>query len=181
MTIERDQIRTLAVLAVLAAGFVFGLWLPQRNARAELRQQVAGYEKELGLNQQNTEGLAQLNENVIQLRLAKNTADKDVPATEDVSSLWRQIDLILQEEKVEEPEIRARPVQIWRDYKTIPLNIEFQGSFQSTFGFIDKLENMRRLVRINELEISGKPHQKNPLRVEINLDTFAAVSEEASR
>lgn len=182
MRIERDQIKTLAIIGVMAGVFVGALWLPQRFEERRLRESIAESQKQLGFDRASSEGLAELNQVVLELRQTLDRTRKDVPRRDDLADLLRTLTRELEARQVSEVEIQNLPVLAGDDYSVMPLTVRFRASAPAAFGFVKHIEDMRRLVRVTRVELAvdpAKPAEPPVARVE--LCAFFAPEREATR
>lgn len=183
MWIERDELRTLAVVLVLFVLFGVGVWLPARQHRADLRQHIEEARDTLGIDLADTHGLASLHQQVIALRQTVRGAQRYVPRQDELDSLLRSLTEAMNAYGVAEQEIVSQRVEHFAHYSVVPMRIDFHGTFPSTFGVLKQIEAMPRLIRIEELELEQA--QQSPgeeLSVTLQLSAFVAGDqEEASR
>jgi Tfp pilus assembly protein PilO len=180
MRIERDQIKTLAIIGVMAAVFVGGLWLPQRLEEQRLRESIEQAQKQLGFDRAASEGLAALNQTVLDLRETVDRTRKEVPERDDLADLLRTLTRELESRQISEVEIQNLPVLAGDDYSVMPLTLRFRASAPATFGFVKHIEDMRRLVRVTRVEIAPDPSKPNePPMARVELCAFFAPEREA--
>ena len=176
MRIERDQITTAAVLAAMLLVCVLGGWMPNRFRAARLESRIAEARSQLGLGSSGGEDVKQLARQVRELQDAINKTQKHIPQDDELADLLRRISEQLDDQAVVEPTIRTHSVRQGTDYRVIPIELRFEGSFPSAFGFVEQLESMRRLVRIDRLEVEADRKQRHkPLAVALDLSTFCAM------
>ena len=172
-----DQARTLAIVGIMLAIYGLGLWLPSKIKERKLNEQIANAQRELGFDRASAEGLGQLANEVVELRRIVDSSDKLVPQTSELAALLRELSQQLQKQNVLDQELHTKPLLQGVDYTVIPIDLRFRGSFPALFGFVKEVESMRRLTRINHLEIEGNPANGEPLSAQIELTTFSALSE----
>jgi Tfp pilus assembly protein PilO len=173
MHLERDQINAIVTVAFLSAAFVFGLWLPHQVREKQLNERIEAAQKEMGFNRDNARTMTNLAREVIELKKIVSTMDKHVPESSELAQLLRSLSTELANSTVAGQEILAHPIVHGRDYNVIPLTLLFRGSFRDVFSFLKKSESMRRLIRINRVEIQGDSDQsENDLDVRVELSTF---------
>ena len=180
MRIEKDQIISGVVLVVLAAVFVFGAWMPMRSKKAALVARIDRLNQELGPQRAEIANLAGLVEQEQLLTNELEQATRYVPEDVQLAALLSDLNAQIDALGVQDAKIEQEDMIIGIDYQIIPLSLRLKGKFLPIFDFVRQIESMDRLVRINSLEIALERAPWTPdtlLRVDIQLDTFAAVPE----
>jgi Tfp pilus assembly protein PilO len=173
MRIERDQVKTLIVFAILLVGFSVGLWLPARAERARLQERIDSARDTLGMDLAQSKGLVKLHQVVTELRQTCNGAQQYVPQEDEMADVLRGLTESLVEMGVREQEVTTREVKHFAHYSVIPLELNFHSSFPMAYEVLRQIESRPRLIRIDNLEIQGdlqKPQQ--PLEIHLELSTF---------
>ena len=65
------------------------------------------------------------------------------------------------------------------DYEITPLTLLTKGSFPSIFSFIEQIESMNRLVRINSVEMNRVDREDGSIEVHVVLDAFSLATRES--
>ena len=91
MRIDRDQIGSSIILAALVAVFVFGLWMPVRNKRNRVLEQIKIMEQKLRAEEAAVVNLKHLLAQENQLVQSTSRAQKHVPREIQLASLLSQI------------------------------------------------------------------------------------------
>ncbi len=180
MRIERDQARTLIVLAGLTVIFVAGFWLPHLAKMRRLATQIRHAKAQLNADQNNTTAIVALAQDVVELRRIVASSHRLVPREADLASLLKQLSTDLAQtvgtgtgRGALKQETQTRPVERYANYSRIPLSIRFEGDFPSTFAFLQRVEATPRLVRIDELEITSDPRERDRQpEVRLQLSAF---------
>lgn len=182
MKIERDQIKTLAIVGTLGAVFVGALWLPQRYEEKRLRASIEQAQKQLGFDQASAASLVKLNRDVLEMQQIVDQTQKDVPARDDLADLLRSLTRELESRQVSEVEIQNLPILTGDDYSVMPLTVRFRATAPAAFGFVRHVEEMRRLARVTRVEIINDPTKPGEAPVaRVELCAFFAPEREAKR
>ena len=184
MSIDRDQIKPLLILGGLVAVFILGLWMPLHVKTSRVREQIDQVCEQIGLERAGSESLEELIVRIKKLQVAIDRFDRHIPQDPQLASLLS--DLSAQVEALEIVNIKMQQHNLIRgaDYQVIPVTLSFQGGYESAFRFVDEIESMHRLVRINRVKFTG---DGNPtaadrlLNVTTELDTFSSASEANQR
>lgn len=178
MQVERDQVKTLLVVALIVAVFVGGVWFPMSRKRAALRDELKQLDADVRTGRTATVGLTALGHQIVLLEDEVKDSDKYVPAQPDLASLLRQWTTQLKQGGATDEEIQTQPVVRGDEFSLIPIKLKFRGSFDTVYDFLQYVEGMNRLSRFTELEVEGSPEKPGePVTVRIELSTFYAPAE----
>jgi len=170
MRIEKDQVRTLIILGLLAAVFGLVLWLPLHMQTERLHDRIAKAEKQLGMDRASTAGLGKLANEVIRLEQVVNGKQKHVPAQADLAPFLRDLSTELNALDVTRREVETLPIVEGPHYSIVPVNLQFRSGFVESFQFLKRIESKRRLIRINRFEVDGRNESSeggNAVRIEL--------------
>lgn len=179
MQIESDQIKTAAAVGVLALVFTFVLWMPTRDQKQALQTRIDTAKKTAQDANKDAKGMIQLVEQVNELEDLLSRDDHYVPGEQEMADLLRQLTSALAKQHTKEPEVKTEPTQREGDYNLMPVKLRFQGKFASVFSFLKRIESMRRLVRVTNVEIDVPVRDDDPemLDIRIELYTFFKANE----
>lgn len=173
MQIEKDQILTLAAVAILAGVFVFAIWMPGRQRSDQLDRRIDKARVELGMTPVARQELLALHSEVNRLQSVINGAQQYVPVDDEIAAVVRGINESLRIHGVTEQEMITRQSEYYADYAAIPVTIEFRSSFPAVFGTLRQIEQMPRLIRVDRLTVQGDAdNPARPLEVQVQLSTF---------
>ena len=178
MRIESDVIKTTGVLAGAALLFVLIAWLPSRLEAGGLQRRLAAAKTELAQGQEAQQQLAVLRQEVINLENQVNSYDRQVPDDLQMAELMRQISSALHQHDASD--LSARNGEEFRgaQYNIVPLTLQFRASFVDLYLFLEQLESMRRLVRVDKLDLDGdRDDPAAKLDVQLQLSAFYAPQE----
>ncbi|RMG34862.1 MAG: hypothetical protein D6725_13485 [Planctomycetota bacterium] len=165
---------TAALLALLVAVFVFGVYRPQRirleRVRSELRdarESVRQLPQKLAVVTRLQKNVEE-NERFLQQTVSLMPDDADVyRVVQDVSRLAQQFDLTVSRL---EP---MRPVE-YATFRMLPFRMRFAGPFRSVVAFLNGLEQRDRLFTIGELEITRQTRAlEAPVEVQVDFTAYA--------
>jgi len=178
--IEKDQVRALLAGVGLFVLFGGGVLAPLRYQRAQHHARIAAAEHALGIDLKEASGLARLNAEVVELRRVVRGAQQYVPQDDELADVLRGLSEALTSHGIIEREMQTRPTLHHADYSTIPIELQFKGSYPSAHGVLRQIEQMHRLIRIDKLRVRGNQNDAlAPLHVELTLSTFIARPLEA--
>ena len=180
MRIEKDQIISGIVLIVMAAVFVFGAWMPMRGKKSALLGRIEQLNQQLGPQRAEVANLVGLVEQEQRLTFELEQATRYVPQDVQLAALLSDLNAQIEALGVQDAKIEQEDLIVGIDYQIIPLSLHLRGRFLPIFDLVRQIESMDRLVRINSLEIALERAPWTPeslLRVDVQLDTFAAAPE----
>ncbi len=178
MPIERDQLKTLAIIGVLFVLFAAAIWLPGHFTRQSLERRIDAARHALGVMPDQGAGLSEWYAQVIDLREQVRGAQRYVPEKDELAQVLRGLTAAMQQHQVTHPELTTRDVQHFANYSLIPANVQFSAPFPQVFGVLDEIEAMPRLIRIDRLDIESNPQRSDmPLAVTMELSTFFSKSQ----
>lgn len=176
MRIERDQLILLGMMAVVAAVFTVAVYLPIRSQQSQSQEQIRAYKTQLGIDLAGSKELPTLEKEVAALREACSGAQRDVPTQSELGDLIKALSGELERQQVRDRETQMRPVMQGADYSVLPVSLQFTASFRSLYSFLNQVESMTRLIRIDRLELTGTP-EGGMLNARIELSTFFTEGE----
>lgn len=177
MRIEADVIKTAAVLLLILAATILLTWAPDREQRSDFRHRISKAELEVQQGRAVEAKLTPLRRTVEQLETRYRKIARRTPAEPELAGLMRPIHTALQQQGVEEMQTRHQAEVPGADYHTLPFDLAFQSGFFDAFLFLEKVESLPRLLRVEDLHLIGQP--ENPagkLDVSIKLSAFYSPS-----
>ena len=173
MRIDRSEVRALVLGLLVAGAMIAGLWWPTHARRRALTAQIEQADSVLRDSGAKDVGLSALAQKVELLKTSADAAQQRVPTQLGLGDLLRQLSLQADAQQVTSLEVSTKSIIAGPDYSIIPLTVQFHGLFPSVFGFLQAVEQMPRLVRVNRVDLHGVPSKPgDPLAVTIELYTF---------
>ena len=150
----RQNRLAMALIAVLAVG-ALAVYVPQRQAIAATRLELARTEAELASNQGKAAMLPQLVAAVSSLRRQVDLY-KPLRGKSDIERALHEISTINTSTQLSGYQYEFSPDVQRPMCREQPLKITFQADFVDAMSFIQKLEAMDRLTRLRELSIQKR-------------------------
>ncbi|MBI1335681.1 MAG: type 4a pilus biogenesis protein PilO [Phycisphaera sp.] len=173
MRIEKDQFKTLGVLVAMGCVFVFALWMPHHKRMEALRDRVVTAQRQMGVDRQSTAALVGLAQEVLDLKQQLGESSRFVPEGDDLADLLKQLSNDLESHNVFDREMQTRSAVNYANFSLIPVTLRFRGSFPAVYDFLDKIESMRRVVRVDRVQAEGRPGKGDGLvDAQIELSAF---------
>jgi len=164
MRIEKDQLTTVAIIAVLSAAFVFAVWMPARKSRAAAATRVAAADAELAALRAGDASVEAWQKRVDGLRAEVETTAHRVPQGHELAPLLRGLSRSLSDRAVAAEQLVTDEIESYAEYDVIPIHMEFQTGFPVLWEVVRELEHMPRLIRVDRLEIEAVEVDDKPRR-----------------
>jgi len=149
--LDKQQLIILGLSTVIVCGFGIFQYIPiirQKHAnRDRMAQQNQLYEKICSQSVL----LPELKQQENQLREELTPFFKKIPQGRHFAQFWQQIADVMNECKLTEQLVQPGEELKSDQLCSIPLTLECRGSLEQLFAFFQALENMERLVRIEEV------------------------------
>ena len=156
---SRSQKILMGVLffVMVVGGFVYWVFLPQKEVRDELQRQVADLNAQITLNQTKVRRLEALKKENEELQKMLSGLQAQLPAEQEVSDLLRQVsDIGVQS---------GLNFKLWKPggrktdpsglYVEIPVEVEVAGGYHSVAIFLDRVSKLPRIVNASNLKMQG--------------------------
>lgn len=169
------------LIAVLLAGYIWQIVIPNNTKIEQLRKTVAGLDATIQTNENKIKKLDELKAEVktLQQRLAVLT--EQLPPESEVSGLLRQIQGLVNQSgltlKLWKPDIKGREHTSGL-YKEIPITLTLTGGYHNTASLFDRISKLTRIVNVLNIKMgNAKLRSDGAIDIEINCTamTFAAV------
>jgi Tfp pilus assembly protein PilO len=170
MSIEKDQLIAVGIIALLFVAFSLAVWMPARKANADYRERIAAAEKALEPSLSDPEVLAKLDRQVQTLRVAVSSQTRTVPRQPMTASILRDLTESVRHQGIEQQELQTLETKHYRDFSAIPSRLEFVAGFDQTARVIEAIESLPRLVRFDRLEIQAQRTELTSPRLEASLE-----------
>lgn len=171
MRIERDIVKTGAVVALLVgvyAGVVF--WPSQKQSRA-MADEITN--KEAQLSQSPVPDLSPIRADIAELRAELRERSVTLPVGELDDRVLHHVSDTLIPRGVTLYETSYRPTKTYKRFAMTPIDVTFATNFENAFAIIREIENAGPPVRIERLELSGKEDDKaGHVNVNLELSSF---------
>ncbi len=178
MRASKSQVRLASIIAIAVAVYAALAWWPLMRDIQRTRQQIATGEKELGITRGRTDGLAQLAHRVDQLRARSAMNNKDIPASAEVAGVLRQLSLEIEAASLTGQGISTRESQKRDEVIELPVELSFAGPSTAVFGFVERIENMPRLIQVDSMQIQRNADKGGTVDAAVRLRTFFSPGQE---
>lgn len=176
MKLRSEQAVTVVATLGVVCLFVFAIHLPQRRHLKQLEQDFRKQEENLSRAKEEYSQLAGLHKRVTTLRTVVNHLYKRMPAKGEFGSSLERIVAGLNSAKLITEEISPQSPVSEDKFSELPINIHFKGSFENICTFLAGLENLDRLVRIEDLRLEGDTSPSPVIKAKMVLNVYCSRS-----
>ncbi len=142
---------TMAIAAAFAAGVV----APHMRHVRTVRQQVASVQGNLEFLGTRIDRAQKIFETTRDKEAALKTFDAAIPENVQLGEFLESVDRLAQEAGVEDKNVTPAEAIIQKDIGCLPIQIRFTGRFASVYTFLEKVERLPRVARVQQLELSA--------------------------
>ena len=176
---RRDAVGAAVVALVVVAGLAGGFF--QWRAAADRRDAIAAARAEsqrlgdlVAASEKAAAALGETRQDLARL-------GEVVPPTAEIGDVLGFLGRAMAGEETAEREVLTLTTVSGRPFSRIPLMVRMTGSFAQAFTLLERVEAAPRLMRVDRLFIERTDRKANtPLRVEVDLSTFARDPEATS-
>lgn len=191
MHLDKDLLKSSALIVVMIAGYIFGVWVPRDVKDGRLQDRVAKAKAELAQVNARVEDPALLRDQVARLQRESDEEGAFVPETHEMASLLRSLSQRLATRGVQDQSLQTKPIVRGAKYEVIPVSLTFRARSRDVFDVLREVESMNRLIRVTLLEVErdeserrragsrtdsdiSREDRESMLRVRLEICTFSA-------
>jgi len=176
MKLRYEQPITVALIFGVVGLYVFMVHLPQKRQLKRLEQEYRGQEEKFLRAKAEYSHLAELNKSVTLLRDVVGHLYRRMPAKGEFGSSLETIIAGLNTSKLITEEISPQSPKSAEKFSELPININFKGSFENICVFLAGLENLDRLIRIENLRLEGDAGSTPVIKAKMVLNVYCTRS-----
>ncbi len=159
---------TIAIAAIFATGVV----TPYMRHMTSVKQGVTNVQSDL----LQLGSRIQRAKRVFEATRAKETAlevfDAAIPQRVQLGEFLEAVDRLAQEAGVTDKNVTPSEAIIQEDLGCLPIQIRFTGEFASVYAFLEKVEQLPRVARIQKLELSADDEAPEMLVSSMTLHVY---------
>ncbi len=168
---DRHDLITLLAVAGLVGLAAVAVYLPQRRRLAQIDRQVRSQRSQLAQKQQKLSVVPDFARKVAQMRRQYADFDRKLPRGKDLGPFLGRLDNCLNRQQLAETKIRTGVPVRRAMYSAMPVQLDFRGRFLPLARFLDELEAMKRLTRIEELTIRTDG-RRDDLQIDLRMNIY---------
>jgi type IV pilus assembly protein PilO len=169
---QKLLVGAVGIVAIVVAAWML-LLSPVRERITKLEGDLQGLEREIAQNQAILAQLelARRQAEDIEQRLALLT--QKLPTAKEMPPLYRSVSDAAFQAGLQVSLFQPREPRIHDFYSEIPITVNAQGRYHDLAHFLDRLNDLPRLVAVGDWKLSGVEKSKLPVRAELTLATFS--------
>lgn len=171
----------ILIILLVLVGYYLLLLGPKREQYNEAVQERSQKQQQLSQLRQQVEELEQVRRNAPEIERQLLELAKRVPSREEIPTLLVQLEEIGSEAGV--TQLSIEPGQLEEppgggDFSRVPITMTFEGTYEQLQDLVTRMQNLVRLVTINEISyepVEGttvSPQVENLLQVEIQAEVY---------
>ncbi len=173
--IAKDSLIALGILLAAVATATFTIYLPQRSNLKELEAGITTQKAALANDARQSTTLPELVQKVQSLKKRYSGFDRRLPKRKELGGFLREITGCLSLEKLSNELIEPGNPAQEELFHTLPIIMKFEGSYLSLAGFLERIDKMQRLTRVQSLNIESDSKEKT-LEIELRLNIYFTES-----
>ncbi len=142
---------TIAFAAIFAAGVV----APHVRHMRSVKQGVATVQADLLVLGSRIDRARKVFEATRDKNKAIASFDAAIPDRVQLGEFLEAVDRLAQEAGVSDKDVTPADAIMQKDFGCLPIQIRFTGKFAAVYEFLDKVERLPRVARIQQLELSA--------------------------
>jgi Tfp pilus assembly protein PilO len=163
----------LAILAAMVLGATVVVYLPQGRELEGIKSEIAQTQIDIETDAQQVASVPALVRQIETMRNQYKDFDRKLPKRKDLGEFLRQINGSIASENLTNQLIEpGNPVKE-ELFHTLPIIMRFKGSYMSMASFLNRIDNMERLTRVQKLVISTGP---DALNFELQMNIYFTES-----
>jgi Tfp pilus assembly protein PilO len=166
----------LAGVFLVVLGYIPIVWQKYVIRRALQRQSLT-----IEQVRDSIEQVAILEEQIADLKVRVGRFEQCVPADAQFSSLWKQIADLITDHDLQNQQVRPGAEIRYDDFNVVTLDIQCSGALPKIFDFIRSLEQMDRLVRIEQMELTNDKNLSGQLTLSAKAEAYYRTPETINR
>lgn len=158
MRLSRDNLIVLGILAAITVCYVLVVYRSQSSALEKIDVRTAQTKRQL---EQNMAAAGQVPPLLRQIGEMKRRYNKDwvrrLPQRKELAGFLREIASNLVQENLSNQIIQPGSATRGPLYNRLPISMQFEGEFLALARFLQRVDEMTRLTRIEHLKIAPAP------------------------
>lgn len=173
--LTRDNLLVFGALIVIVGGTVLGVFRPQSKTLRELETQIVKQKTALAAEAGKVLVVPTMLRQVEAMRMRYRNFDQRLPQRQELGGFLKEISENLAKEDLSNQLIE--PGNPSRDalFHTLPIIMRFRGSYLALTRFLNRLEEMERLARVQKMLIKTDPKSEE-VDIELRMNIYFTES-----
>ncbi len=175
MKINKSSMIVLGVTAAMVLVAVVGVYVPQGRKLQQIKADTDARRAAIAADSQKIAVLPELSREVQTLKDRYQDFDRKLPKNQDSHEFVRQINTSLTSAALTNQSIELGHSSREPNFSMLPVNLKFHGSFLSLAAFLDHLDRMQRIWRVQKMTI-GREEKEGELGIELQMAIYFTES-----
>jgi len=171
----RDTWIVLGLLVALVAASVALVYLPQNRKLQKLGFQITQQKKLLSANAEKASGVPDMLRRIREMKDRYKDFDRRLPKRKELGEFLHEISSNLAGEKLSNQLIEPGNPTSQPLFHKLPIIMRFGGSYPALASFLERIDRMERLTRVQRLRIDTKQGETD-LQIELQMNIYFTES-----
>ncbi len=179
----RDNLIVCGILAVLLGAAVIGVYMPQSRKLRDLQAQAITQKLEIEASSEQTAAVPALISRIQTMKQRYKDFDRRLPRSKDLGGFLKEISGNLASSVLTNGRMDTGNPTRQDLFHTMPITMRFSGSYLALTGFLDRINQMERLTRVQKLLVkmpASRSDQSNgdaeSLEIELQMNIYFTES-----
>jgi Tfp pilus assembly protein PilO len=163
---------TTVLAVVLGGGIVFFVGGPLRRQTAADNAALEERRTQLVSLQEVAKTITNIKDEIGRLQEALNFFDHRLPKEREIDVILRQVWQIAESKSLTPRSVRTTAPETLARYSSQPIMLSMEGSFEGFYDFLIGLEQMSRLTKVRQMQITKVPTDDNLVSADLLMDIF---------
>lgn len=170
--IDKQQLLILAAAAVMLGGFAGLRYVPALHQKQTLAARMEQQRLEMEEIQTYSELLPELRNQQDTLKSNLEQFARKIPLDRDFAKLWQQIADAMNACRLRDQWVQPGTETRKGRFCCIPLTIECKGSLEQVFAFLKAVEEMDRLIRMEDVKLENGKEFDATLKMSVQASVY---------
>jgi len=166
---NRNTLIFLVVLALLGGTYALVVYFPQANRLEGVREQIARTAHQCEQDAAKARKIPQMVAEVNQLRNEFEDFDRRLPRQQELGEFLREISGDSVAGELADHTIKPGNPSTGTLYNRLPILMDFTCSFTQLVGFLDRLNAMPRLTRVEQIQMDLADEGRLKVHMQVNI------------
>jgi Tfp pilus assembly protein PilO len=176
----RDNLIVIGVLLAAVGVATAVVYVPQQRKLRALQAEISREKLKLAETAKQTAAVPQLIRQVDQMKKRYSNFGRRLPQQRELGGFLREISENLAQERLADQTIEPGSPTRAELFHTLPIVMRFHGSYLSLASFLQRLDEMERLTRVQRLVIRGSntatAESTGKLNIEVLMNIYFTES-----
>ena len=167
----KDTLVMLGLAAAVVIGAVALVFMPQSGQLKRLKTQITAQQSTLRAESEQASVVPELVRQVEGMKHRYKDFDHRLPKRTELGGFLRDIASHLDEQQLSNQSIEPGNPTRSELFHTLPITMRFRGSYMNIARFLQRLDEMERLSRVEKLQI-GRDEGQQDLKAEMQINIY---------